>query len=80
MPQTRFVAAQGPGEQVLRPIVLHQQDRSGAGSTRAGGSTKVLDLFLESSAPTTDQCDFPYLFGSGMGGFAKAGQRLKATT
>ena len=31
---------------------------------------KVLDLFLELGADD-DQCDFPYLFGSGLGGFAK---------
>ncbi len=30
---------------------------------------KVLDLFLELGADD-DQCDFPYLFGSGLGGFA----------
>ena len=31
---------------------------------------KVLDLFLELGADD-DQCDFPYLFGSGLSGFAK---------
>ncbi len=31
---------------------------------------KVLDLFLELGADD-DQCDFPYLFGSGIGGYAK---------
>jgi GTP-binding protein len=32
--------------------------------------SKVLDLFIELGADD-DQCDFPYLFGSGLGGFAK---------
>ena len=38
---------------------------------------KVLDLFLELGADD-DQCDFPYLFGSGLGGFAKPDMKTES--
>jgi small GTP-binding protein domain len=68
MPQTRFVLKKAL-EQGLRPIVvLNKIDRPTADPYRA--IDKVLDLFLELGADE-DQCDFPYLFASGLAGYAK---------
>ena len=56
-------------EKGLRPIVfVNKIDRPRADPEVA--VSKVLDLFIELGADD-DQCDFPYLFGSGLGGFAK---------
>ena len=56
-------------EKGLRPIVfVNKIDRARVDPEVA--VDKVLDLFLELGADD-DQCDFPYLFGSGLGGFAK---------
>ncbi len=67
MPQTRFVLKKAL-EQGLRPIVfVNKVDRARVQPETA--VDKVLDLFLELGADD-DQCDFPYLFGSGLGGFA----------
>ncbi|QEY31615.1 translational GTPase TypA [Synechococcus sp. RSCCF101] len=69
MPQTRFVLKKAL-EQGLRPIVfVNKIDRARVEPETA--VDKVLDLFLELGADD-DQCDFPYLFGSGLGGFAKS--------
>ena len=55
-------------EQGLRPIVfVNKIDRARVDRDRR---RQVLDLFIELGADD-DQCDFPYLFGSGLGGFAK---------
>jgi GTP-binding protein len=68
MPQTRFVLKKAL-EKGLRPIVfVNKIDRPQAEPHSA--VDKVLDLFLELGADD-DQCDFPYLFGSGLAGFAK---------
>lgn len=68
MPQTRFVLKKAL-EKGLRPIVfVNKIDRPQADPH--GAIDKVLDLFLELGADD-DQCDFPYLFGSGLSGFAK---------
>ncbi len=68
MPQTRFVLKKAL-EKGLRPIVfVNKIDRPQADPY--GAVDKVLDLFLELGADE-DQCDFPYLFGSGLGGYAK---------
>ena len=68
MPQTRFVLKKAL-EKGLRPIVfINKIDRVRADPHVA--VDKVLDLFLELGADD-DQCEFPYLFGSGMAGFAK---------
>jgi GTP-binding protein len=68
MPQTRFVLKKAL-EKGLRPIVLvNKIDRESAEPYRA--IDKVLDLFLELGADE-DQCDFTYLFASGLAGFAK---------
>lgn len=68
MPQTRFVLKKAL-EKGLRPIVfVNKIDRGRVDPEQA--VDKVLDLFLELGADD-DQCDFPYLFGSGMGGYAK---------
>ena len=68
MPQTRFVLKKAL-EQGLRPIIfVNKIDRARGDPETA--VDKVLDLFIELGADD-DQCDFPYLFGSGLGGFAK---------
>ncbi|MBD2181292.1 translational GTPase TypA [Aerosakkonema sp. BLCC-F183] len=68
MPQTRFVLKKAL-EKGLRPIVVvNKIDRPQAEPHKA--IDKVLDLFLELGADD-DQCDFPYLFASGLGGYAK---------
>ena len=68
MPQTRFVLKKAL-EKGLRPIVfVNKIDRARVDPEQA--VDKVLDLFLELGSDD-DQCDFPYLFGSGMGGYAK---------
>ena len=64
MPQTRFVLKKAL-EQGLRPIVfVNKIDRARVDPETA--VDKVLDLFIELGADD-DQCDFPYLFGSGLG-------------
>jgi len=72
------VLAQGPGAS-LRPIVfINKIDRRG--STPSRRLTRFSISFW-SSARRRTSANFPYLFGSGMGGFAKPGHgRLKATT
>ncbi|HEY9653081.1 MAG TPA: GTP-binding protein, partial [Coleofasciculaceae cyanobacterium] len=68
MPQTRFVLKKAL-EKGLRPIVVvNKIDRPQADPH--GAIDKVLDLFLELGADD-DQCDFPYLFASGLTGYAK---------
>ncbi|MCX5929455.1 MAG: GTP-binding protein [Synechococcus sp. LacPavin_0920_WC12_MAG_50_7] len=68
MPQTRFVLKKAL-EKGLRPIVfVNKIDRPRADPEIA--VSKVLDLFIELGADD-DQCDFTYLFGSGLGGYAK---------
>ncbi|MEM6503360.1 MAG: translational GTPase TypA [Cyanobacteria bacterium P01_C01_bin.89] len=68
MPQTRFVLKKAL-EQGLRPIVVvNKIDRPRVEPMSA--VDKVFDLFVELGADD-DQCDFPYLFASGLSGFAK---------
>ena len=68
MPQTRFVLKKAL-EKGLRPIVVvNKIDRPRADPHVA--VDKVLDLFLELGADD-DQCEFPYLFASGLDGYAK---------
>ncbi len=68
MPQTRFVLKKAL-EKGLRPIVVvNKIDRPSANAY--GAIDKVLDLFLELGADEA-QCDFPYLFASGLSGYAK---------
>ncbi|NEO32610.1 MAG: translational GTPase TypA [Symploca sp. SIO3C6] len=68
MPQTRFVLKKAL-EKGLRPIVVvNKIDRPQA--EPYGAIDKVLDLFLELGADD-DQCEFPYLFASGLEGYAK---------
>jgi GTP-binding protein len=74
MPQTRFVLRKAL-EKGLRPIVVvNKIDRPRAEPYKA--VDKVLDLFLELGADE-DQCDFPYLFASGLRGFALEEAHLK---
>jgi GTP-binding protein len=68
MPQTRFVLKKAL-EKGLRPIVVvNKIDRPQADPY--GAIDKVLDLFIELGADD-DQCEFPYLFASGLEGYAK---------
>ena len=68
MPQTRFVLKKAL-EKGLRPIVVvNKIDRPQADPH--GSIDKVLDLFLELGADDA-QCDFTYLFASGLEGYAK---------
>jgi GTP-binding protein len=68
MPQTRFVLKKAL-EKGLRPIVVvNKIDRPQADPY--GAVDKVLDLFIELGADD-DQCEFPYLFASGLQGYAK---------
>ncbi len=68
MPQTRFVLKKAL-EKGLRPIVLvNKIDRPQAEPYQA--IDQVLDLFLDLGADD-DQCEFPYLFASGLDGYAK---------
>ncbi|MCT7954245.1 translational GTPase TypA [Laspinema palackyanum] len=68
MPQTRFVLKKAL-EKGLRPIVVvNKIDRPRADPHAA--VDKVLDLFIELGADD-DQCEFPYLFASGLDGYAK---------
>ena len=75
MPQTRFVLKKAL-EQGLRPIIfVNKIDRPRVDPETA--VDKVLDLFSELGADD-DQCDFPYLFGSGLGGFAKPDMKTES--
>ena len=77
MPQTRFVLKKAL-EKGLRPIVfVNKIDRVRVDPEQA--VDKVLDLFLELGADD-DQCDFPYLFGSGMSGYAKPDMATESDT
>jgi len=75
MPQTRFVLKKAL-EKGLRPIVfVNKIDRARVDPEVA--VDKVLDLFLELGADD-DQCDFTYLFGSGMAGYAKPNMKTES--
>ena len=75
MPQTRFVLKKAL-EKGLRPIVfVNKIDRARVDPEIA--VDKVLDLFLELGADD-DQCDFTYLFGSGMAGYAKPDMKTES--
>jgi len=77
MPQTRFVLKKAL-EKGLRPIVfVNKIDRARVDPEVA--VDKVLDLFIELGADD-DQCDFTYLFGSGMGGYAKPDMKTESET
>ena len=77
MPQTRFVLKKAL-EKGLRPIVfVNKIDRARVDPEQA--VDKVLDLVLELGADD-DQCDFPYLFGSGMSGYAKPDMATESDT
>lgn len=68
MPQTRFVLRKAL-ERGLRPIVvINKIDRPNIDPHPA--VDKVFDLFVELGA-TNEQLDFPYVFASGVKGFAK---------
>jgi len=68
MPQTRFVLKKALVKGLMPIVFVNKIDRPRVVPEIA--IDKVLDLFLELGADD-DQCDFPYLFGSGLSGFAK---------
>ncbi|HEY9900363.1 MAG TPA: translational GTPase TypA [Pantanalinema sp.] len=68
MPQTRFVLRKAL-EQGLKPVVvINKIDRPGARPTEV--IDLVLDLFIDLGADD-DQIEFPVVFASGIGGYAK---------
>jgi GTP-binding protein len=77
MPQTRFVLTKALAKG-LRPIVVVNKIDRGKADPHVAVS-KVLDLFIDLGADD-DQCDFPYLFASGMAGFAKDTLEEESTT
>ena len=68
MPQTRFVLKKALEKQLCPIVVVNKIDRPQAAPHIS--LDKVLDLFLELGA-SDNQCDFPYLFASGLAGYAK---------
>ncbi|CCH68051.1 GTP-binding protein TypA/BipA [Richelia intracellularis HH01] len=68
MPQTRFVLKKALEKELCPIVVVNKIDRPQA--TPHISLDKVLDLFLELGA-SDNQCDFPYLFASGLAGYAK---------
>lgn len=68
MPQTRFVLKKALEKELCPIVVVNKIDRPQA--TPHISVDKVLDLFLELGA-NDSQCDFPYLFASGLSGYAK---------
>ena len=67
MPQTRFVLRKALEKQLRVIVVVNKIDRAFARPMEA--VDEVLDLFMELGA-SEDQCDFPYIFASGVQGFA----------
>jgi GTP-binding protein len=77
MPQTRFVLKKAL-EKGLRPIVVvNKIDRPQAEPHQA--VDKVLDLFIELGADD-DQCEFPYLFASGLGALPGCSSKMTTKT
>lgn len=67
MPQTRFVLRKALEKNLRVIVVVNKIDRAFARPMEA--IDEVLDLFMELGA-SEDQCDFPYIFASGVQGFA----------
>lgn len=67
MPQTRFVLSQALKMGLNPIVVLNKIDKPHANPDRALNLT--FDLFLELGA-NDEQLDFPYIYASGIGGFA----------
>lgn len=67
MPQTRFVLRKALEKQLRVIVVVNKIDRTFARPMEA--VDEVLDLFMELGA-SEEQCDFPYIFASGVQGFA----------
>lgn len=68
MPQTRFVLSRALRAGLCPILVLNKIDRPHADPDRA--LNKTFDLFVELGA-TDEQLDFPYIYASGLSGFAK---------
>lgn len=67
MPQTRFVLRKALEKNLTVIVVVNKVDRAFARPMEA--VDEVLDLFMELGASEA-QCDFPYIFASGVQGFA----------
>lgn len=67
MPQTRFVLKKALEQKVKPIVVINKIDRQGARPWEA--VDKVLDLFIELGCDE-NQLEFPYLFASGVKGYA----------
>jgi GTP-binding protein len=67
MPQTRFVLSKALQKGLKPIVVVNKIDRPAAAPDRALDLT--FDLFVELGA-TDEQLDFPYIYASGLGGFA----------
>ncbi|MCB1117850.1 MAG: translational GTPase TypA [Chlamydiia bacterium] len=67
MPQTRFVLSQALKMGLNPIVVLNKIDRPQADPEHA--LNKTFDLFVELGA-TDEQLDFPYMYASGLAGFA----------
>ncbi|PKL78469.1 MAG: translational GTPase TypA [Candidatus Melainabacteria bacterium HGW-Melainabacteria-1] len=67
MPQTRFVLRKALEKNLRVIVVVNKIDRAFARPMEA--VDEVLDLFMELGA-SEEQCDFPYIFASGVQGYA----------
>ncbi len=68
MPQTRFVLKKALANGLKICVFVNKIDREGARPHEA--YDKAIDLFIDLGAEEED-LEFPYLFGSGAGGFAR---------
>lgn len=68
MPQTRFVLKKALANGLKICVFVNKIDREGARPHEA--YDKAIDLFIDLGADE-DDLEFPYLFGSGAGGFAR---------
>lgn len=69
MPQTRFVLKKALDNKLKVCVCINKIDREGARPMEA--YDKTIDLFIDLGAEEED-LEFPYLFVSGVGGFARA--------
>ncbi len=68
MPQTRFVLSKALALNLVPIVVVNKIDRPGARPAEV--LDEVLELFMDLNA-TDEQLDFPVVYASGKGGFAK---------
>ena len=68
MPQTRFVLSKALSLNLVPIVVINKIDRPGARPAQV--LDEVLELFMDLNA-TDEQLDFPVIYASGKGGFAR---------